>query len=395
VTLRRETGDGHVILCLNSGSSSLKFAMFRLADGNETKLAEGAIEGIGTGSGRFWVRRGSADAARDRAENFADHEAAVLATMRVIDEAHLPSADAVGHRVVHGGPLYQEARRADRTLIDSLRRLVPFAPLHLPAELRAIEAVAERYVDLPQVACFDTGFYRHLPEVARRFPLPRAFYEQGVFRYGFHGLSYEYLVEALGADAGGKAIFAHLGNGASMTALCDRVPVDTTMGLTPTGGFMMGTRTGDLDPGLLIHLLDSGHDHRDLERILNHESGLLGVSGSTSDMKALLDRSEGDERAALAVEMFCYHARKSIGALVAALGGIDTLVFTGGIGQNAPAVRTRICERLGYLGIRLDDAKNRDSRAVVSTDDSPCTVRVVPAGEEIMIARYTQRVIFG
>jgi acetate kinase len=394
VTLPRRQTDAHVVLCLNSGSSSLKFATFRMAEG-ETKLAEGAIEGIGTDNGRFWIRRDSDRPVYDRVAPFADHEAAVIATMNAIEENHLPSPDAVGHRMVHGGPRHQEPERVDAALIDSLRRLVGFAPIHLPSEIRAIEAVAGRYPELPQVACFDTAFYRDLPEAARRFALPRSLHDQGLWRYGFHGLSYEYLRETLGDDGSGKAVFAHLGNGASMTALRDGSPIDTTMGFTPAGGFIMGTRSGDLDPGLIVYLLDAGHGARELERIVNRESGLLGVSGSTSDMKTLLDREKDDARAAIAVEMFCYQARKAVGSLAAALGGIDTLVFTGGIGQNAPPIRARICAGLAHLGVRVDDAKNGVSERVISSDGGPCVVRVVPAGEELMIARHTKRLLFG
>ncbi len=357
-----------IVLSLNSGSSSLKFALFSLGSGEETRLFSGVVER-------------------------ADHEAAVGATMDAIEEQKLPRPDAVGHRVVHGGPHHQGPERVDAALVDSLRRVVPFAPLHLPPEIRAIEAVMARHPDLPQVACFDTAFFRGLPEVSRRFPLPRSFHDKGLWRYGFHGLSYEYLVSALGPKLAGRAILAHLGNGASMAALRDGTPVDTTMGLTPTGGFMMGTRTGDLDPGVIFYLLDAGYGARDLERIVNRESGILGVSGSTSDMKTLLERRAHDEMAALAFEMFSYQARKSIGALAAALGGIDTLVFTGGIGQNAAPVRERICAGLECLGIHIDGAKNRGAEEVISSGDGPCVVRVVPTDEELMIARHTQRAL--
>jgi acetate kinase len=391
-----------VILCLNSGSSSLKFAMFRLVDG-ETRIAEGAVERIGDdtakartgdGGGKFWISSGPNDPAIERTDRFADHEAAVVATMNAIVEAKLPAPDAVGHRIVHGGPRHRRPERIDAALIDSLRRVVRFAPLHLPSEIRAIEAVSGRFADLPQVACFDTAFFGDLPELSRRFPLPRELHDQGLRRYGFHGLSYEYLVEALGANVAGRAILAHLGNGSSMAAIRDGVPIDTTMGLTPTGGIMMGTRSGDLDPGLVLYLLDAGYATRDVERLVNRESGLLGVSGTTSDMKTLLERRAHDERAALAFEMFCYHARKAIGALAAALGGIDSLVFTGGIGQNAPPVRERICAGLEHLGVHVDRSHNLEPRAVISPDGSPCVVRVVPTDEELMIARHTNCLLF-
>jgi acetate kinase len=384
--------DGSIVLCLNSGSSSLKFAMFRLSAGGETRVATGAAERIGLEGGKLWMRA-EGDLAIERPERFADHEAAVRAVLGAVEESGLAAPAAVGHRVVHGGPRHQRPVRIDAALIDSLRRIVRFAPLHLPAEIRAIEAVSARHPNLSQVACFDTAFYRDLPEISRRFPLPEPLHDHGLWRYGFHGLSYEYLVETLGPDLPGKAVLAHLGNGASATAVRDGSPVDTTMGFTPTGGFMMGTRTGDLDPGLIFYLLDSGHGVREVDRIVNLESGLLGVSGSTSDMKALLERRAKDERAALAFEMFAYQVRKAIGALAAALGGLDGLVFTGGIGQNAPPVRERICAGLEHLGVYVDRDRNRASREIISADGSACTVRVVPTDEELMIARHTQRVL--
>jgi acetate kinase len=266
--------------------------------------------------------------------------------------------------------------------------------VHLPTELRWIDAVAARYPELAQVACFDTAFHRGLPEVARRFALPSSLYEAGVRRYGFHGLSYEYVVDKLGPAIGGRSIIAHLGNGASMVALLDRKPIDTTMGLTPAGGFMMGTRTGDMDPGVLLYLLRSGKTAHDLEKLVDHESGLLGVSGSTSDMKELLQRRAGDDRADLAFEMFCYQARKTVGALVAALGGLDTLVFTGGIGERAAPVRERICAGLECLGVRIDRTRNEEAKDVISPADSPCIVRVCATDEELTIAKHTYRLLF-
>jgi acetate kinase len=383
-----------VILSLNSGSSSLKFALFRLTAEKEQRIAEGAIERIGLDGGRFWMRVGIGTPVLEKHQAFADHDAAVQIAFDSIEQAQLPAPDAVGHRLVHGGPEHQHPQRVDPALLESLRRVVPFAPLHLPPELSGIQAVITRYPDLPQVACFDTAFHRAMPEIARRFPVPRSFYEQGVRRYGFHGLSYEYLVEALGPNVRGRSVFAHLGNGASMVAVRDGQPIDTTMGFTPSGGFMMGTRTGDLDPGLLLYLLDAGYSTRDVERIVNHESGLLGVSGATSDMQTLLERRTQDPNAALAFEMFSYQARKSIGAFVAALGGIESLVFTGGIGEHAAPVRERICAGLGSFGIHVDETFNRESRDVISPPGSPCTVRVVATDEELMIARHTRRILF-
>jgi acetate kinase len=280
-------------------------------------------------------------------------------------------------------------------LVDELRRLTPFAPLHLPDEIAGIEAVTSRFSNLPQVACFDTAFHRSMPEVAQRFPLPRALWEEGIRRYGFHGISYEYIVRSLGDNLPSRIIIAHLGNGASMAALKDGSPMDTTMGFTPTGGFMMGTRCGDLDPGLILYLLQQQHfDGQRLERLVNHESGLLGVSGVSSDMKMLLERRDSEQDAALAVEMFCYQLRKHIGALTAVLRGLDLLVFTGGIGERAAPVRWEVCRGLEHLGIELDRGRNDAHADTISADHSRCVVRVIPTNEDLMIARHTHHLIF-
>lgn len=381
-----------IILALNSGSSSLKFALFACArDGGESRMAEGAVEGIGQDGGRVWLRVGADELANDPVEAVDDHDEAIALAFAALAGARLATPWAVGHRLVHGGPDHHEPALVDAALLAALREVVPFAPLHLPAELRGIDAVAARFPGLPQVVCFDTAFHRALPEVARRLPMPRELAARGLRRYGFHGLSYEYIVDALGAALDGRAVIAHLGNGASMAAVIDGAPHDTTMGLTPTGGIMMGTRTGDLDPGVLLHLLGAGEDVRSLERIVNHESGLLGVSGHSADLKVLLDRRATDSDAALAIDMFCYHARKAVGGLTAAMGGIDTLVFTGGIGEHAAPVRAQICASLLHLGVRIDDQRNAASQPIISADDSVCTVRVVATDEARMIVRHTMR----
>jgi acetate kinase len=279
-------------------------------------------------------------------------------------------------------------------VLATLRRAVPFAPLHLPSEIAALDAIAARAPSLPQVVCFDTTFHRTMPPVARRFPLPREVLEGGIQRYGFHGLSYEYVVDHVGAVPLGRAVVAHLGHGASLAAIRDGASVDTTMGFTPAGGVMMGTRTGDLDPGLLVHLLtDRGFDARSLDRLVTTRSGLAGVSGVSSDMRTLLDRRAHDPDAALAVEMFCYQVRKAIGALAASLGGIDTLVFTGGIGEHASIVRDEVCSQLGHLGVTLDAQRNALGGDIVSTPDGRTTVRVVRTNEQLMIARHVLRVL--
>ncbi len=354
------------VLAINCGSSSLKYALYR----GEGLVAHGSVDGIGS-RGRV-----------------ADHGAAVR---EVLDK--VPPPVAVGHRLVHGGPDHLAPLLVDGAARDSLEGAIPYAPLHLPSELRAIDAVRERFGDLPQVACFDTSFHRTLPEVAKRFPIPASLAESGVHRYGFHGLSYEYVVESLGTSTLRRAVIAHLGNGASMCAVRDGRSIDTTMGFTPTAGLVMGSRCGDLDPGLLIYLLEQrGYDAPRLERLVNHESGLLGLSGTTSDMQELLALRVSDPRATLAIDVFCYQARKRIGALAAALGGLDTVVFTGGIGARAPVVRRAICDGLAHLGIALDDAPNEGNEPVISQQGAACTVRVLATDEERMIARHTRRV---
>src|SRR6266446_4112857 len=383
-----------VILCLNSGSSSLKFALYQPGEA-ETLLAAGAVERLGLSGGYLWIRDVDKKVLTETHSDVPDHQVAVHATFAVLDQLHFPQPAAVGHRLVHGGPDHAAPERVTPQLMASLRRLVAFAPLHLPNEIQGIEAVAARFPDLPQVACFDTAFHRRMPEVAQRFPLPRSFWDAGMRRYGFHGLSYEYIVDQVGAATLGSAIIAHLGNGASMAAVQHGQPLDTTMGFTPTGGFMMGTRTGDLDPGLLIHLLtEGGYDAPKLEHLVNHQSGLLGVSGLSPDMRTLLERRDSDGHAAQAVDMFCYQLRKSIGALTAVLGALDTLVFTGGIGEHAAPVRWEICRGLAYLGIWLDPHLNHRHADVISTPESRCTVRVVPTNEDLMIVRHTRRLLF-
>jgi acetate kinase len=379
------------VLCLNSGSSSLKFAVYQI--GPEHRIASGAVEGIGTPSSRMWLRLGSAEAIHETTKPMHDHASAARQVFAALAAHALDRTAAVGHRVVHGGPGLSSPQRVDAKLLATLRQLVPLAPLHLPSEIAIIEAVARHRPSLPQVACFDTAFHRRMPEAAQRLPLPRALWDDGVRRYGFHGLSYEYVLWKLGDAARGRLIMAHLGNGASLAAVRDGWPVDTTMGLTPLGGLVMGTRPGDLDPGVVLYLLQGRrYDPQRLATLLNDGCGLLGISGSTSDMKTLLERRGGDLHAAEAVAMFCASARKHVGALAAVLGGLDTLTFSGAIGERAAAVRAEICRDLGYLGIRLDGAKNDANAEIVSAPSATCTVRVVPTDEELMIARHTAAV---
>src|SRR5262245_55023855 len=259
-----------IILCVNSGSSSLKFALYRMGAELEAVIAEGAVERIGLAGGRLWVRNADGKPLTEGYEDFPDHTVALRGLRRAAEELRLPPSDAIGHRVVHGGPDHTHPERVTPGVVETLRELVAFAPLHLPSEILCIEAALRRFPDQPQVVCFDTSFHRRMPERAQRFPLPRALWEQGVRRYGFHGLSYEYIVELLGAAAARRVIVAHLGNGASMAAIKDGEPIDTTMGFTPTGGFMMGTRTGDLDPGILLYLItEKRYDAHQLARLLD------------------------------------------------------------------------------------------------------------------------------
>ncbi|MGE3538589.1 MAG: acetate/propionate family kinase [Candidatus Tectimicrobiota bacterium] len=385
---------GPVILCLNSGSSSLKFTLYQLGEVAESVLAVGAVERIGLPEGRSWLRVGTTGVTVDEPHPAADHQAAVQHVFATLDSQQLPAPLAVGHRVVHGGADYSAPVRVEERLVEHLRQLVAYAPLHMPAAIQGIEAVMARFPDLPQVACFDTAFHRRMPELAQRFPLPRALWDSGVRRYGFHGLSYESIVAQVGAANLARAVIAHLGNGASLSALRDGQPVETTMGLTPTGGVMMGTRSGDLDPGVLLHLLtEAGYNPAQLAHLLQEESGLLGVSGRSPDMQTLLERREHDHQARQAVEMFCYHLRKAIGALTAVLGGLDTLVFTGGIGEHAAPVRWDICHGLEHLGVWLDPYLNERHAAMISTPESHCIVRVVSTDEALIIARHTYNLV--
>ena len=378
------------ILCLNSGSSSLKFALFDISGSAEQKLASGAVEDIGP-QARMWLR----DAGKillDQSASLGTAHECLDAVFAALDRLSLPRPQAAGHRVVHGGPRYTEPQKVSPQLADDLEQMIALAPLHLPSQIEIIRALARHYADLPQVVCFDTSFHAAMPEVARRLPLPRELWERGIRHYGFHGLSYEFIVNSLGAGGKGRLIVAHLGNGASVAAIRDGKPVDTSMGLTPAGGFMMSTRSGDLDPGILLYLLRAGYTQEQLEKMINRESGLLGVSAASSDMKTLLEKRNGDLHVEQAIQMFCYGIRKFIGGYAAALGGLDTLVFTGGIGERAAAIREEICRGLEFLGIRLDARQNAQNAAVISAPGSQCTVRVIPTDEDLMIARHTRRI---
>ena len=385
----------HHILAFNSGSSSLKFALYEFSGSSERLLVRGEAEDIGPTSARLRLRTSDGSSVVDQPRPIPERQDALQTVLEELKKGKYAAPSAIGHRVVNGGPHYAVPQRITPQVLTDLRNLIPLAPLHLPAEIKIMELVAAHLPQIPQVACFDTAFHRRLPDLAQRFPLPRKLFDEGVRRYGFHGLSYEYVVQELGPAAQRqRLIIAHLGNGASLAAVKDGLPADTSMGLTPTGGVMMGTRTGDLDPGILIYLLRERHyDAAKLERLVDSESGLLGVSELTSDMKALLAKRDSDPRAAEAIALFCRSVRKQIGAFAAVLGGVDMLVFTGGIGEHAPAVREEICRDLGHLGVRIDSAKNNAAKDVISTSESACVVKVVATNEELMIARHTHSVI--
>ncbi len=387
-----------LILTINSGSSSIKTSLYRLGE-DESLVFDGQLERIGQDDGQFDLRDGGGRQLVRRQLALPDHGAALRALFDWVGSQDLGGeVRAVGHRVVHGGRRYRSPTPVTPDLLDEVRKLVPFDPLHLPSEIAAIEAIARVFPGVAQVACFDTSFHRTLPDVARVLALPRRFAEQGVHRYGFHGLSYEFILEELARvagpqAAGGRVVIAHLGSGASMAAVKGGQCVDTTMSLTPLGGLVMATRTGDLDPGVVLYLATVEKlSAEQLLRVLNSESGLLGLSGISADMRELLARPD-DVNARLAVDVFCYQARKFIGALAAALGGLDTLVFTAGIGQYSAAVRERICDGLGFLGVEIDRAGNGANAAIISPPGGRVTVRVMRTNEELMIARHAHRVL--
>ncbi len=385
------------ILTINAGSSSIKFGVYEAGD-TIRRLLSGKLDRIGL-KGTNLIVHDPAGSARPAVRLTAsDHHSAVVALLDWLDaQPVFTSVEAVGHRVVHG-MTHSAPERITPKLLAELRRITPYAPDHLPREIALIETVGRRHPKLPQVACFDTAFHRTLPQVARVLPIPRRFAKKGVERYGFHGLSYTYLMEELRRldppAAAGRVILAHLGNGASLAAVRDGRSLDTSMGFTPTSGLVMSTRTGDLDPGLVYYLARADRmSAARFQRMVNDESGLLGVSGTSSDVRDLLAREASDARAAEAVALFCYQAKKWIGSFAAALGGLDTLVFSAGIGENAPDIRTRICEGLGFLGMELDQERNAKNAPLISRDDGRVKVRVIRTDEELMIATFVARVL--
>jgi len=388
------------ILAVNTGSSSIKFSLYESGEKDEL-LYSGSLTRIGLHEGRFSVVDPEGRFIDCERVDAADHEAACRHVFSWLMRHGPGMPDAVGHRVVHGGPRYTAPEKVTSELLDTVEELVPYAPEHLPQALNAIRYAAIELPGVFQVACFDTAFHSTMPPLANLCPIPEEFRKQGVQRYGFHGLSYQYILSQLQSEGDpyirkGRLILAHLGHGASLAAVLDGRSIETTMGFSPTGGLVMSTRTGDLDPGVVLFLLQQGRlDAAGLREMVNKKSGLLGVSGLSDDMRDLLNAEAENEQAHLAVELFCYSARKHIGALTAALGGLDMIVFTGGIGLHSPEIRERICSGLGFLDVRIDHEKNMNQSGTISQDTGRVVVRVMETNEELMIVRETRRLLEG
>ena len=386
------------ILTINGGSSSIRFAVYEAGKTPRRQL-DGKIDRIGLSGTTLIVNDPAGTPQVPRRLPAADHLTAVSFLLDWLEaQPVFASVKAAGHRVVHGMKHIQP-EIVTQDLLDELHCITPYDPDHLPREIGLIEAFRQRHPKLPQVACFDTAFHHTMPRIARLLPIPRRYEAKGVQRYGFHGLSYAYLMEELERVAGAKGsqghvILAHLGNGASLAAVHGGNSIDTSMGFTPAAGLVMSTRSGDLDPGLVSFLARSEQmTASQFDQMVNHESGLLGVSVTSSDMRDLLDRETQDVAAAEAVALFCYQVKKWIGSFAAALGGLDTLVFAGGIGENAPPVRARICDGLGFLGIELNETRNAKSAALISRDAGRVAVRVIRTDEELMIASSVTRLL--
>jgi acetate kinase len=385
------------LLVLNSGSSSLKFSVFELGESGLRSRFRGNLSGIATGEGHL---RLESDEGRlvDRDEALDTHGDAISMMLKSLNQHFEGNIRCIGHRIVHGGSKFVRATKIDESVLSELRHLARFAPLHLPPAIATLEASRQSFPGIPHVACFDTSFHRTMPEIARMLPLTKElFFVDGVEKFGFHGLSYEFvsaeLIRRFGEVGDGKVIIAHLGNGCSMVAIDRGKSVDTTMGFSPAGGLVMGTRSGDIDPGLITYFAsEKQFSATEFVNFVNKKSGLLGLSGLNSDMKVLLDEENRSEDARRAVEIFCYHARKHIGALAATLGGLDAVVFTGGIGEHAAPIRSRICDGLQFLGIEIDQEKNNQhGTAEISRTDARVRTFVIETNEELRIASLSMQ----
>ena len=377
-----------LVLALNSGSSSLKFGLYRVRSLHTQRLVTGEAESFGEETAVFHAEDPTGASLLRESAALPSQKDAVIRIARLLTDLKMPAPQSVGHRIVHGGPKLRHHCVINDSVLDKLNAAVAFAPLHMPRALSVIRFAEAHFPALPQVACFDTSFHAHMPDLARVLPIPHELRADGVERYGFHGLSCESIVRQLGGALPSKLLIAHLGNGASITAVKDGQSIDTSMGLTPTGGIVMGTRSGDLDPGVLVYLARRKKlDATQLEELVDRRSGLLGVSGISADLRDLHKVAHSNTDARLAIDMFCYSAAKQLAAMSAALGGVDTIVFTGGVGENDAQVRTLICGHLGVIGVRVDAARNRDAGDPISDGASRCPVRVLPSQEDEQIAR--------
>lgn len=382
------------VLALNSGSSSLKFGLYRVGVSQLDVLLSGKAESFDSTTGRFQSRNSRNDSLRSETLSSPSQRDAITRIERLLTDSNMPVPAAIGHRIVHGGPKLRQHCLIDDTVLQQLEAATAFAPLHIPPALSVIRFAQERFPGVPQVACFDTTFHAKLPDVARVLPIPRQMLSEGIQRYGFHGLSCESIVHQLGRELPSRLIIAHLGNGASVTAVRDGGSIDTSMGLTPSGGVIMGARSGDLDPGVLIYLMrEKKFDVSMLEELVDHRSGLLGISGIGSDMRRLREAASSSADARLAIEMFCYSVRKQIAAMISVLGGVDLIVFTGGIGENDAEARAMICSGLSWVLLRLAQPRNGSASNPLSSAEPPCAVRVLPSQEDEQIARHTRALL--
>jgi acetate kinase len=386
----------NVVLAVNAGSSSIKFALYRIAGQEEHLLFSGTLEAIGTPAAKLTFRHTQNEEETVPLRGYGIDELSDNLVNWLLEQDGFDRVNTIGHRVVHG-MAHTRPEQITPALIAELKSLISYDPEHLPSEIRLIEIFSRRFPDIPQVACFDTAFHQTMPTVAQLMAIPRRYREKGIRRYGFHGLSYQYLTEELSGlnkdkHLPGKVILAHLGNGASMAALQNGQSIDTSMGFTPGAGIPMSTRSGDLDPGVAAYLLQQEKlSPRQFNYMVNHESGLLGVSGTSPDIRELLKIREVDGRAAEAVNLFCYQVKKYIGAYAAALGGLDMLVFSGGIGEHLPQIRTQVCQGLAFLGIELNPAENLKNALIISKAGCSVNIRVLPTNEALMMARLITR----
>jgi acetate kinase len=378
------------LLALNSGSSSLKFGLYRVRGADALCLLSGAAEGLGEATASFHANDAHGGTLLHEKSVMANASDAVARIGNFLADRRAPLPKAIGHRIVHGGPRLRAHCLIDAPVMTELEAAAAFAPLHTPAAISVIRYATQHFPGLPQVACLDTCFHRAMPPVATTLPLPHEVRAAGIRRYGFHGLSCESIVRQLATALPERLIVAHLGNGASITAVRNGISIDTSMGLTPTGGLIMGTRSGDLDPGVLVHLMrELKLDAAAIEDFVDHRCGLLGLSGLSGDMRILHGAAAANSQARLAIDMFCYEAAKELGAMSIALGGVDQIVFTGGIGEHDDRVRSEVCARLSSLGVELHEARNRRGLGLVSRDSSRCAVQVLPSQEDEQIARHT------